>query len=77
MGRTDVIVDYYGRQYIIEMKIYRGNEYNRQGEEQLIGYLDDHHLQTGYMISFCFNKNKQVGVKKICRGDKVLIEAIV
>lgn len=34
---TDVIVDYMGQQYIIEMKIYHGNEYNLRGEKQLIG----------------------------------------
>ena len=77
MGRTDVIVDYLGTQYIVEMKIYHGNEYNLRGEEQLKGYLDDYHMQTGYMLSFNFNKKKQVGVRKVILGDKTLIEAIV
>lgn len=77
MGRTDVIVDYMSQQYIIEMKIYHGKEYNLRGEDQLIGYLDDYHLQKGYMLSFNFNKKKQVGVHEITIGDKTLIEAIV
>ena len=77
MGRTDVIVDYLGTQYIVEMKIYHGNEYNLRGEEQLKGYLDDYYMQTGYMLSFNFNKKKQVGVRKVILGDKTLIEAIV
>ena len=77
MGRTDVIVDYLGQQYIIEMKIYHGKEYNLRGENQLIGYLEDYHLQKGYMLSFNFNKKKQVGVRKIIVGEKTLIEAIV
>ncbi len=77
MGRTDVIVDYLGRQYIVEMKIYHGNEYNLRGENQLMGYLKDYHLQKGYMISFNFNKKKQVGVREVVLGDKVIIEAIV
>lgn len=34
-GRTDIVVDYRGKQYIIELKIYRGAEYNRKGEEYL------------------------------------------
>lgn len=25
-GRTDVVVDYHGKQYVIEIKIWRGNE---------------------------------------------------
>ena len=56
MGRTDLIIDYLGKQYVIEMKIWHGNEYNTRGEEQLLGYLDDYHLDRGYMLSFNFNK---------------------
>ena len=52
MGRTDLIIDYLGKQYIIEMKIWHGNEYNTRGEEQLLGYLNDYHLERGYMLSF-------------------------
>lgn len=37
MRRTDVIVDYQGRQYVIEIKIWHGEEYNRRGKEQLAG----------------------------------------
>lgn len=75
LGRTDVIVDYNGKQYVIEMKIWHGEEYNNRGEEQLAGYLDDYNIDKGYMISFNFNKNKQVGVKTIVLGKKTLIEA--
>lgn len=77
MGRTDVIVDYLGRQYIIEMKIWHGNEYNERGEQQLKGYLDDYRIRKGYMISFNFNKNKKAEMKEIHLGDKILIEVVV
>lgn len=36
LRRTDVIVDYRGEQYIIEMKIWHGEEYNSRGEKQLV-----------------------------------------
>lgn len=77
MERTDVIVDYRGEQFVIELKIWRGNEYNTRGEKQLSAYLDYYHLEKGYMLSFNFNKKKQVGVKEIVLGDKILIEAVV
>ncbi|WP_310602437.1 AAA-like domain-containing protein [Anaerosporobacter sp.] len=77
LRRTDVIVDYLGEQFIIEMKIWHGNEYNNRGEKQLVGYLDDYHVNKGYMISFNFNKKKQIGVHEIIVGDKTLIEATV
>ena len=37
--RTDLIIDYLGEQFIIEMKIWRGNVYHEQGEKQLAEYL--------------------------------------
>lgn len=77
LRRTDVIVDYNGEQYIIEMKIWHGEEYNNRGERQLMQYLDDYHQNKGYMVSFNFNKNKQIGVHDIVMGDKTLIEAVV
>lgn len=77
LGRTDVIVDYCGKQYIIEAKIWRGNEYNTRGEKQLIRYLDDYHINKGYMISFNFNKKKKIGVQEIVLGNKILVEAVV
>ena len=75
--RTDVIVDYKGHQFIIEMKIWRGNEYNRRGERQLFEYLDFYGQKTGYMLSFCFNKNKKTGVHEICLDGKKIVEAVV
>lgn len=77
MGRTDIIVDYHGEQHIIETKIWRGQEYNRRGEEQIVGYLDDYQQKKGYMLSFCFNKKKKIGIREIIIDDKMVIEAVV
>jgi hypothetical protein len=77
MRRTDVIVDYLGKQYIIELKIWRGNEYNSRGENQLKDYLNLYHLQKGWMLSFNFNKNKCPGVYEIKIDNKILVEAVV
>ena len=75
--RTDVIVDYLGQQYIIELKIWRGPRYNADGEKQIKEYLDYWNLNTGYMLSFNFNRNKEQGVKRVRIGDKVLFEGTV
>ena len=72
--RTDVVVDYLGEQYIIELKIWRGERYNAEGEQQISEYLDYFGLDTGYMLSFNFNKNKESGVKRVQIGEKVLFE---
>ncbi|MCD8104864.1 MAG: hypothetical protein LUF35_07680 [Lachnospiraceae bacterium] len=106
MERTDIIIDYKTKQYVIELKLWRGNAYNTRGEKQLKDYLDHYHLDTGYMLSFnlreatsqadvlahpfgdCrdsqisgkkfgLNQKKEIGLKEIRFGDKLLIEAVV
>ena len=73
----DLVIYYRGEQSIIEMKVWRGNAYNQRGEQQLTDYLDYFHLKKGYMLSFNFNQKKDIGVKEIVLGDKVLVEAVV
>ena len=75
--RTDVIVDYMGQQYVIELKIWHGPRYNAEGEKQISEYLDYFGLTTGYMLSFNFNKNKETGMKQVYIGDKLLYEAVL
>ncbi|MCD7818052.1 MAG: AAA-like domain-containing protein [Lachnospiraceae bacterium] len=75
--RTDLVIDYHGEQFVIELKIWRGNAYNERGENQLLDYLNYFHLNKGYMLSFNFNKKKKIGIQEIVLGDKVLVEAVV
>ena len=72
-----MIVDYLGEQFVVELKIWRGREYNERGEEQLADYLEYYHIQQGYMLSFNFNKNKKTGLREITVGNKTIIEAVV
>lgn len=75
--RMDLVIDYQGEQSVCELKVWRGNAYNERGERQLAGYLDYFGLKKGYMLSFTFNKKKEIGIKEIRIGDKTLIEAVV
>ena len=75
--RTDVIIDYLGKQYIIELKIWHGERYHESGEKQISEYLDHFSLNTGYMLSFNFNKKKEPGVKRVQLGEKVLFEGTI
>ncbi|MCD7981759.1 MAG: AAA-like domain-containing protein [Clostridiales bacterium] len=77
LKQTDLIIDYLGNQYIVELKLWRGNAYNERGEKQLAEYLDYYHLKKGYMLSFCFNKNKKIGLKEVKIGDRLIVEAVV
>ena len=75
--RTDVIVDFGGEQIVVELKVWRGNAYNTRGENQLSEYLEYYHLDKGYMLSFNFNKHKEIGIKELKINGRTLIEAVV
>ena len=75
--RTDIIVDYRGQQYIIETKIWRGKAYHANGEEQLWNYLEQYHLEKGYMLIFNFNRKKNAGIREIVYKGKIILEAVV
>ena len=78
LTRTDVIIDYLGQQYIVELKIWHGQSYNERGEKQLAEYLERYNLQTGYMVSFCFNKTKKSGLlPPVELNGRTLVEVIV
>ena len=66
--RTDIIVDYKGRRFIIELKIRHGDEYNSRGEKQLFDYLEYYKQNKGYLLSFNFNKNNELDYN----GKKIL-----
>lgn len=76
-SRTDMIIDYLGTQYIIEMKIWRGESYNERGENQLFDYLDFYHATKGYLLSFCFNKNSKPEARTIAQDGREIVEVVV
>jgi hypothetical protein len=77
MKRTDIIVDYKGEQFIVELKIWKGDKYNSDGEKQIAEYIEFYHLDKGYMLTFNFNQNKKIGVNEVMYGDIVIVEAVV
>lgn len=54
-----------------------GDKDERFIEKQLAEYLDYYHKDKGYMLSFNFNRNKEIGVKRIEAGDKTIVEGVV
>lgn len=77
LTRTDVIIDYLGKQYIVELKIWRGDAYREKGEKQLCEYLELYRQRTGYMLIFNFNKHKEVGMKEVFLDGKTVYEFMV
>jgi hypothetical protein len=58
-NRMDVVVTYGDEEHIIELKIWHGENYEQKALEQLVGYLESKRNDTGYLVSFSFNKNKE------------------
>ena len=75
--RTDVIVDYLGERFVVELKIWRGRSRHEEGEKQLRAYLEHFGLEVGYMLSFNFNRRKEPGLACIAVGNKLLWEETV
>jgi hypothetical protein len=46
--------------YIIELKIWRGEEYHKKGLIQLGEYLEQYSLTEGYLLLFDFRKTENV-----------------
>ena len=75
--RTNVIVDYRGQRFIVELKLWRGDAYHKRGEQQLLSYLDYYNEDTWYLLSFNFNKKKQTGMHEILLDGKKILEVVV
>lgn len=57
--RMDIVVTYLDEEFIIELKIWRGDSYRKDGIKQLKEYLDSREQKRGYLVSFSFLKNKE------------------
>jgi hypothetical protein len=69
--RMDIVVTYGAKQKeVVELKIWRGEEYHLEGLNQLSEYLDFQNLKHGFLLIFDFNKNKQYKSESIKLKDK-------
>ena len=58
-ARMDIVV-FYGRQeYIIELKKWYGPKKHQDGFEQLIEYMENRGQNKGWLLTFCFIKNRE------------------
>jgi len=58
--QTDIIVTFINQQCIIELKIRAGQKKHDKAYEQLLGYMDKLGLDEGYLLTFNFNKKKEL-----------------
>jgi hypothetical protein len=78
--RTDVIIDYLTEQFIVELKLWYGEVAHEEAYEQLAGYLDSKNKDVGYLVTFDFRKEQNVGKPQIGwveRNGKKILDVIV
>jgi hypothetical protein len=56
LRRMDLVVDFAADQFVIELKLWRGEAGHEEAYEQLAGYLDSRGAATGYLLTFDFRK---------------------
>lgn len=54
--RLDVVITFKNKKYIVELKIWRGDSYHREGIRQLCDYLDRQNQAAGYLIIYDLRK---------------------
>lgn len=75
--RLDIVITYLKNKYLVELKIWRGEEYHQKGLKQLSDYLDNQELNVGYLLIYNFNKNKEYKNEKIMFDGKEIFIAWV
>ncbi len=68
--RLDIVITYNNHKYIIELKIWHGDNYHQKGLKQLANYLDINEQNKGYLLVFNFNKNKEYKKEEIVIDNK-------
>ena len=57
MRRMDIAVDFGREQFIVELKLWRGEASHDAAYEQLLGYMGSKGAKEGYLLTFDFRKN--------------------
>lgn len=80
LKRMDVVVDFGADQFIIELKIWRGEAARGKAHEQLLEYMDAKRTNRGYLLIFDFREqeNRERRAEWVSVGNgKMIFEAIV
>jgi len=76
--RMDVIIDLGPEQFIVELKIWRGEQKHEKAYEQLINYLNSKNKSEGYLLTFDFRKRraKKPSAKWVRKAKKKFLDCL-
>lgn len=71
--RLDIIITFFQKKYLVELKIWRGEKAHRTGIEQLADYLETQNLERGYLVVFDHRTDKTWERKRIRKAGKKIL----
>jgi len=79
MRRMDIVVDYMYEQFIIELKLWRGEKAQASAYEQLLDYMNRKRMNKGYLLTFDFRKeaNREPKAEWVTIKGKEIFEVII
>jgi hypothetical protein len=79
LRRMDIVVDYNHEQFIIELKIWHGEEAHEAAYEQLAGYLRSKGAARGYLVTFDLRKsaNHEPREAWVNKGDTRIFDVVL
>ena len=77
--RMDIVVDYGNEQFIVELKLWRGERYNDEAYGQLLGYMEAKNAARGYLLTFDFRRSaaKEPKAEWLDFGGKSIFDVVV
>jgi len=58
--RMDVVISYGAQEFIIELKVWRGQKYQQDAYKQLTDYVKRRGVEKGYLLTFDFREKKEL-----------------
>jgi hypothetical protein len=79
LRRMDIVVDFGPDQFIIELKLWKGEAAQDKAYEQLLSYMASKSMDKGYLLTFDFRKKKPrtYSAEWVRVGEKDIFEVIV
>ena len=75
-GRMDIIIIHNQQKYIVETKIWRGDNRYQSGKRQLAAYLRSEGVAEGYYVVFDHRQNPEPGSLSVTRKGRIETETI-
>ena len=78
----DLMKAEYRREYIVELKLWSGSKKHEEGLRQLLNYMESRGQKKGWLLTFCFLKNREKRIEEYtrtenCLGDKSIYSVVV